>query len=109
MPEKQGEVDARAVYAAELRQMLPSGSDEDSPDPVHLGARYELKRRRNTHRAAMAYALAGLYATVTLLTLVSLIAGWAEYEELRDFLSLVYGALTGLVGAAIGLLSRRRK
>ena len=97
--------DAEQMTASDLRRSLKTIVPTAPDDGARLGR--TIKERRHIARSRIAYALVGLYIFIAALSLVSIVAGWSTFGELKDLLALTYGSLTGLVGAALGLVARK--
>ena len=98
--------DAEKMSASDVRRILKT-IVPSSPDAEPRLGRKTIKERKHIARSRIAYSLVGLYIFIAALSLVSIVAGWSTFNELKDLLALTYGSLTGLVGAALGLIGRK--
>lgn len=96
--------DAETISLAQLNQLF--GGVPRTPQ-LQISEKDRQKRTKIKIRSLVALTLILLYAVITLYVLVALVNHWVEFEEIRDFVALVYGGLIGLVGTAIALVGRK--
>ena len=58
-------------------------------------------------RSVLASTLVAFYVVLTLYISVSIVNGWVEFDEIRDFVTMVYGGLIGLLGTAVALVGKK--
>lgn len=73
----------------------------DWPEPLTRPGQYDPAPKREVVRGGVAWSLVCLFSAVTLLPLVSVIVGWATWEEVEPALVLSYSTVAGLLGTAL--------
>ena len=101
-----GEDDATLAWV--FRDVVPT---DDVPGPRPARRPYDPRRHKDYVRAGLTIGLLGLLATMLVVPLLALIAGWAAWDELEAFVTLTWGAVVGLVASSVGYYfgSERRK
>jgi hypothetical protein len=67
------------------------------------------EQQRERTRAYIAYGLLGLLYVIVMGSGTILAAGWARWEELSDYLNLVFTTVAALSGAAFGFFFGERR
>jgi hypothetical protein len=97
-------LDAQTTGSKELRRLAKLLPDQESPGPTETERR---KRHKLRVRSSIAVLLVVLYGILTAYILVALVNGWAKWDDIKEFVVLFYGSLTGLVATAIALVGRK--
>jgi hypothetical protein len=98
--------DAETVTLEELHAWLNARPQTVRP-PLLTSPADKRKHAKLRVRSVLAFTLVAFYVVLTLYICLSIINGWVEFDEIRDFVTMVYGGLIGLLGTAIALVGKK--
>ena len=75
--------------------------DIGPPDPLPTVAR-PIEEQREDVRRGLAYALVALFGAVLLVSLVAVVTGWADVDDVKSILEVLVPPLVALTGSALG-------